>query len=218
VTIRRRIAAILAVLGVVALFAPTLWLRSRAAGRIHTESAAPSAEVLIVFGAQLQSGGRQPRPFLAGRLDTALALLNAGKARAVLLSGDARGDSGDEIAAMTRYLRDRGLPAKRIVADPHGLDTYDTCRRAREVFGVRRALLVSQELHLPRAVALCRHFGIDADGVRARCPGCTERRQVINEVREIPAAVKAAWEVRRDRPPAVATPPQPRALQDALAP
>jgi vancomycin permeability regulator SanA len=116
---------------------------------------------------------------------------------------------------MTEQLVAQGVPARRIVADPSGLDTYDTCLRARDVYGVRRALLVSQPLHLPRAVTLCRTLGVDADGVAARCDGCNEITVSYNRLREQPAGWKAVLDAVSDRPPAVSSPPDP-ALAQAL--
>jgi vancomycin permeability regulator SanA len=117
---------------------------------------------------------------------------------------------------MTRYLAARGVPADRIVADPHGLDTYDTCARAYRVFGVRRALLVSQSFHLPRAVTLCRRVGIDADGVAGRCDTCSDKTLWRNRIREVPASFKAVADAVRKRPPVVVSPRDP-ALDKALS-
>jgi vancomycin permeability regulator SanA len=196
-------AAIAAVL----LAAPVVWVQVASAGHRHEEAGAPDAPVVIVFGAELAPGGTRPKPFLAGRLDVAAELYGDGKAKAVLISGDAAGASGDEVAAMTVYLVAHGVPAERIVADGHGLDTYDTCARARQTYGITRALLVSQSFHLPRAVTLCRSLGVDADGVAAKCESCREITLWKNSARELFAYPKAAADVARDRPPAVESPP-----------
>ena len=66
---------------------------------------------------------------------------------------------------MRAWLVDHGVPYDKIVTDYAGFDTYQSCARARRIFGVRRALVVSQDFHIPRATALCRTVGIDADGV-----------------------------------------------------
>ncbi|MGC9669308.1 SanA/YdcF family protein [Planosporangium sp. 12N6] len=199
--------ALLGLAAAVVLLAPSGWLRLASVGHVHAGTGAVRAPVVIVFGAQLAPGGTQPMPFLRGRLDTAAGLVRSGRATAVLVSGDAHGGSGDEVTAMSRYLADHGVPERRIVADGYGLDSYDTCRRAHDVYGVRRALLVSQGFHLPRAVALCRAMGVDSDGVAAGCAGCQQVTIVYNTVREVPAAWKALYDRVSGRPPAVSSPP-----------
>jgi vancomycin permeability regulator SanA len=209
-----RRSAILSVLGVLVLTAPSVWTYVASDGHVYTVDSAPRAPVAIVFGAQLESGGTQPRSFLRGRLVTAAELLRSGKVHALLVSGDANGFSGNEVAVMSRYLAGLGVPADRIVTDPYGLDSYDTCRRAHLVYGVTRALLVSQRLHLPRALTLCRTEGIDADGVAARCDSCQRITWAYNSFREILADYKAVYDVASGRPPAVSSPPDP-ALTEA---
>jgi vancomycin permeability regulator SanA len=117
---------------------------------------------------------------------------------------------------MTRYLVAHGVDPARIVTDPYGLDTYDSCRRAHDVYGLRRMLVVTQPYHLPRAVALCRSMGIDATGVGARCDGCDLFQLAYNATRDYFAASKAALDLIRGRPPAMTSPPS-TAITQALA-
>ncbi|EWM10503.1 vancomycin high temperature exclusion protein [Kutzneria sp. 744] len=172
------------VLAVLLTSASVIWAYSASVGHRHDLADAPPAPVVIVFGAQVHT------PFLAGRLDATVELVNAGKAKSVLVSGNAAGSSGDETKEMTSYLVARGVPAAKIVVDPYGLDTYDTCARAVRVFDIRRALLVTQAYHLPRAVSLCRGLGMDAEGVAADCD-CGALLLFVNEVREWFATVRA---------------------------
>jgi vancomycin permeability regulator SanA len=204
-----------AIIAGIAVAGSVTWTRIESAGHIHPAARAPRVPVVVVFGAQLAPGGTRPKPFLAGRLDVAAQLISTGRARAVLVSGDARGASGDEVAAMTGYLRERGVPAHRIVADPYGLDSYDTCARAARVYGIRRALLVTQAYHLPRAVTLCRGHGIDAHGVQAGCAGCPVFTRAVNIAREGLADVKAVGDALRRRPAKVGSPADP-AVTNAL--
>jgi vancomycin permeability regulator SanA len=206
---RLRQAAALLALAILALIAPSVWTLSVSHGHLYTVDGAPQAPVAIVFGAQLAPGGNSPKLFLAGRLATAVELFQAGKVRAILVSGDAHGSSGNEVAVMSRYLTEHGIAADRIVADPYGLDSYDTCRRARDVYGVTRALLVSQRYHLPRAVTLCRELGLSADGVAAHCDGCMRITLAANTARELLATYKALYDVTTDRQPAITSPPDP---------
>ncbi|QCQ91522.1 SanA/YdcF family protein [Rhodococcus sp. SGAir0479] len=200
---RRRVVGAVAAAALAGV-APAGWIAVAAAGRVHDRDRTPAAPVAIVFGARVRHG--KPMKFLQGRLDTAVELVADGTVADVLVSGDGHGRSGDEIAAMIEYLTAAGVDRSRIVADPYGLDTYDTCVRAATVFGVRRALLVTQPFHLPRAVALARAAGIDADGVRAGRAGGRRVTLARNVVREALAYPKAAWDVVSARSPEGAGP------------
>ncbi|MDY7089535.1 MAG: ElyC/SanA/YdcF family protein [Actinomycetota bacterium] len=214
--VTRRRLVLLGVVAVLLVSAPWIWTSVAALGHVHDVADAPPADVVIVLGTTVGADG-QPEDRLAGRLRTAAELVAAGRARVVLVSGDGGGLSGDEPAAMTASLTGAlGVDPARVVADRHGLDTYDSCIRARDVFGVRRALIVTQSYHLSRAVTLCRSVGVDVDGVRARCDGCGRALLAEKAVRDYFASGKAAWDVVRGRPPAVTSPPNP-AIQNALS-
>ncbi|GIJ08636.1 vancomycin high temperature exclusion protein [Micromonospora andamanensis] len=217
---RRRRLLRLAVPALVALLLaslPWVWTTTGARGHVHAAAEAPAADVVIVLGTAVTEDGRQPGVRLSGRLETAAELVRSGRARVVLVSGDGAGESGDEPAIMAAHLTEQlGVEPQRVVADPHGLDTYDSCLRARQVYGIERALIVTQSYHLSRAVTLCRHVGIDADGVTARCSGCGTGLLVRKAARDYLASGKAAWDAVRDRPPAVSSPADP-AISDALA-
>jgi vancomycin permeability regulator SanA len=205
--------ALFALIGWVLVLLPTLWIRTESSGRVVTVTQSPTADVAIVFGAQLAPGGQEPMTFLRNRLDTAAALVTAGKVKALLISGDAGGGSGNEVRVMSAYLAARGVEPAQLVIDPHGLDTYDTCKRAHDVYGVSKALLVSQKLHLYRAVTLCRDVGVDAWGVDAGCEDCRKVTIAKNVLRDVFAAWKAAGDAASDRPPAVQSPPDPALTQ-----
>ena len=187
-------------LAIVLTGASVTWAYLASAGHRYDLADAPTAPVVIVFGAEVRT------PFLAGRLEVTAELLKSGKAQSVLVSGNAAGSSGDETKAMASYLVARGVALAKIAVDAYGLDTYDTCARAVHVFGVRRALLVTQAYHLPRAVSLCRSLGMDADGVDATCD-CGALLLFGNEVREWFATVLALKDSIWHRPPAVTSPP-----------
>lgn len=176
------------------------WTYVASSGHRFEVADTPDAPVAVVFGAETKT------PYLAGRLQTAIDLVKAGKVRSVLVSGNAAGSSGDETREMTSYLLTHGVPVASVVVDPYGVDTYDTCARAVQVYGVRRALLVTQPYHLPRAVALCRSLGMDADGVNAQCT-CGGFNLFVNEAREWFATVLALKNAIWHRAPAVASLP-----------
>ncbi|WP_206184592.1 SanA/YdcF family protein [Thermoactinospora rubra] len=123
----------------------------------------PHSPTALVLGAGVY--GSRPSSMLARRLDIAAELYHAGKVRALLLSGDNSRKNYDEPTAMRDYLRGRGVPDRVMVLDYAGFDTWDSCVRARQVFGADRVTVVTQVFHLPRAVALCRTAGLETFGV-----------------------------------------------------
>ncbi|MBT2383568.1 vancomycin high temperature exclusion protein [Streptomyces sp. ISL-11] len=158
---RRALWAVVA--GCVLALMPITWVYASAAPRVRDVESAPSAPVVMVFGAGLWEG--RPSPYLAHRLDAAVELYRAGKVKVVLVTGDNSRVEYDEPDAMRAYLTKRGVPADRIVSDFAGFDTWDSCTRAVRIFGVKKAILVSQGFHIRRALALCGAAGIDAHGV-----------------------------------------------------
>ncbi|MFF3753835.1 vancomycin high temperature exclusion protein [Streptomyces sp. NPDC002018] len=186
----RRRAVRTVMLGCVLALMPSTWMHAVADSRVRTVSDVPAADVAVVFGAGLRSG--RPSPYLAHRLDAAAELYRAGKVKVVLVTGDNSRVEYDEPDAMRTYLIEQGVPNGRIVSDYAGFDTWDSCVRARKIFGVERAVLVTQGFHVRRAVALCRSAGIESYGV-----GVTERRDVTwyyGGIREVFASGKAAAE------------------------
>ena len=208
-SMRRRRSLILGavILVMLAASAPWIGLRVAAHGHEHWVAAAPSADVVIVLGTAVLLHTGEPSARLAGRLLAAADLVKAGRARVVLVSGDGHGVSGNEPATMINFLVTQGIRPQVVVADPYGLDTYDSCARARQVYGVTRALIVTQAYHLARAVTICRRLGVDVEGVYADCKGCTTSTLVYEQVRDFFAAGKALWDMARNRPPAVSSPP-----------
>ncbi|GIE92581.1 SanA/YdcF family protein [Paractinoplanes rishiriensis] len=192
--------ALLVALAVLAMAGGALWTRGVSHGHVYDESTVPAAPVALVLGAQVYPDGT-PSAYLAARLDLAKRLLDAGKVRAILLSGDHSRWEYDEPGAMQVYLIARGVPASQLVLDYAGFDTYDSCARARRIFGVRQAVVVTQTFHLDRAVALCRSLGVDATGVGDDSVRWMTAIWQRNLVRERLAVVKALADVASRRDP-----------------
>ncbi|MWA10969.1 hypothetical protein E5671_17550 [Streptomyces sp. BA2] len=185
---RRAVQAFMAVC-VVALL-PATWLFVTAEGRLHTTADVPRTRVAVVFGAGLWEG--EPSPYLAHRLDAAAELYEAGRIEVVLVTGDNSRVDYDEPDAMRAYLTERGVPGRRIVSDYAGFDTWDSCVRAKKVFGVDRAVLISQGFHIRRAVALCRAAGVSSYGVGVDAKH--DATWYYGGARELFAAGKAAFD------------------------
>ncbi len=170
------------------------------AGRIFDVDGVPARPIAMVLGAQADAG--RPSAFLAARLDLAVELYEKGRIRAVLVSGDNTPDSDFETTVMRSYLIAQGIPRERVVEDPAGFDTYDSCVRARDVFGVEEMIILTQLYHLERAIAICTDIGIDAVGVgdvsvREKFPTL----YATGERREKAANIKMAWDLLTRRTP-----------------
>lgn len=188
----------LLVLLFVAVVLPCAWTYLRFQSRVHDDLASvPSAPVAIVFGAGLQSNG-EPSPLLAHRIDAAIELYRRGKVQTLLMSGDSRAANYDEVGAMRRYAIARGVPTAKIKLDRYGLRTYDSAYRARSLFGVTRAVLVTQRYHMPRALYLANLLGIDAAGYVAGHDAYAQ--QDYYEAREAAALVVAWYDIHILKP------------------
>ncbi|HEY0428686.1 MAG TPA: ElyC/SanA/YdcF family protein [Pyrinomonadaceae bacterium] len=122
--------------------------------------------VAIVFGAKVWDNG-EASPVLYDRVLTAVELYRAGRVRKILMSGDNPTADYDEPTAMKKTAVELGVPEQDIVLDFAGRRTYDTCYRAKEIFEVKRAILVTQEFHQARALYLCNNIGVDSIGITA---------------------------------------------------
>ncbi|MDP9106264.1 MAG: YdcF family protein [Candidatus Eremiobacteraeota bacterium] len=158
---------------------------------IFAERDVPATQTALVFGAGVEPDG-SPSAMLSDRLDIAVRLYRAGKVRRILLSADDL--AGDrEIPAMRARLRGAGIPPGAVLVDDRGFSTRDSCVRARTVFGLRSATLVTQAYHLPRALFVCKLYGLDGVGVGAPDWGnYTLATMVPHALREMLATTSAA--------------------------
>lgn len=156
--------------------------------------------VAVVFGASVFSNG-DLSPTLEERVETAISLYKAGKVDRVLVSGDNRHPSYNEPKAMQDYLVTHAVAPQDVIVDYAGRSTYETCLRAREIFGLNRAVLVTQQVHLSRALYLANELGLDAQGV-ATDPSRSKFTS-YQFLREYLAEVKAYFNLRVMPPRAV---------------
>ena len=176
-----------------ALWIPRRWTELRFADRIFEASEAPQAPIGIVFGAGLRRNG-SPTTILYDRVATAAQLFSDGKVEALLMSGHQTINGYDEPKAMRDLAVDLGVPAEAIVMDGGGSRTFTTCERALDTFGIEEALLVTQNYHLPRALAICEGIGLNSVGVSADLRQYSPRAVRFWEMREIPATLIALIE------------------------
>lgn len=179
-------------------------------GWFHTysESDAPTRPVAIVFGAGLTRSG-DASPILKDRVQTGAKLYFAGKVQKLLLTGDNSFATYNEPEAMRRYALSLGVPEEAIVLDYAGRRTYDSCYRAKEIFGVQEAILVTQAFHMHRAIYLCRALGMDGVGVISENINYRRFSLVYWNIRELAATVNALVDVHITRPLPILGDPEP---------
>jgi SanA protein len=161
-------------------------------------SEVPKAEVAIVPGALVKPDGNMSG-MLADRVEQASRLWHAGKVKKILVSGDHGQWVYDEPDTMRKALVVDGVAPEDVFEDHAGFDTWATMVRAREVFGVRDAVVITQGFHMPRALYLADAAGIDATGLTADLHqwGYQGRK---SSVREVLSRVKAVADVTLDTP------------------
>lgn len=139
---------------------------------------------LIVLGAGVRR--KELSGMLRCRMLKAIEIYQQQPASKVLLSGDGTDPHYNETNAMRQFALANAIGADHLLTDPLGFSTYDSLRRAFEVFGVRSAIIVTQDFHLSRALWIARSFGMKADGI-----ACEKNSSgFFYHLREIPARAK----------------------------
>jgi SanA protein len=192
-----RLLLLLLAIAAAALIAVNLFVVIAANSHIVAEKDAGKADAIIVLGA-LVVNGDQPSYMLQDRLDVGYELYKAGAAPKILVSGDHGTPEYDEVNAMRKYLEGRGVPTEDIFMDHAGFDTYDTMYRARDIFEVKSAIIVTQRYHLYRAVYLAGSMGLQVQGVA--CDRYKSVKQPWFDLRELAARAKSFYQAEITRP------------------
>jgi SanA protein len=157
----------------------------------------PEVDAVIILGAYVTPSG-DPSIMLRDRLDAGLEVFTLGKTDRIVVTGDHGRTGYDEVNGMRQYLQSKGVNRENIFMDHAGFNTYDSMYRARDVFLIKKAVIVTQEYHLYRALYIARGLGIEAYGYAA------EMRPYIDDtyynIREIAARIKDFFQVNILRP------------------
>ena len=195
--------------GVLVAGLPWIYVRWKTHSRVYRSAPASlSAPVAIVFGAGLWRDGT-PTPVLRDRVETAANLYFDGKVEKLLMSGDNRFVNYNEPEAMRQHALTLGVPDDAIVLDYAGRRTYDTCYRARDIFGVDSAILVTQGFHLPRALFLCNMLGVEGIGVPADIQYYRKISRAVWSFREVLATLDSINDILYKKPLPVLGDPEP---------
>ncbi|OJV54816.1 MAG: hypothetical protein BGO31_15835 [Bacteroidetes bacterium 43-16] len=195
----RKIVLTTGIAGLVGVGAIWAYVKSVSHAVIYKDlESVPAKYVGIVFGAGIRRDGK-PSKYLKDRLDAGVLLYKNGKVKRILLSGDNGSNRYDELKVMKEYCVDAGIPPEDIFVDYAGFDTYSTVYRAKDLFKVDDAIMVTQAYHLERSVFLGEKMGISCVGFAA--DKGDYQLATKNEVREQLALVKSFVDVSRNRKP-----------------
>ena len=176
----------LAALGVMLLLGLNAWFVGKTSERIQTPCRAAPVGVLFGTSQFLRSG--QANPHYYGRVNLAAELYHQGRVEYLLVSGDNRTRYYNEPARMQEDLLERGVPVEAMILDHAGFSTFDTLKRAKQVFAVDQTLLITQDYHLPRALFIAHSLGLDSYGCVADGPYWTAMKSIF--FRELAARLK----------------------------
>lgn len=204
----QRFLQALAIFAILVLVLPRIMTALLSLGQVYALKDAPRERVAIIFGAGLRRDGT-PTAVLRDRVETGVELYKAGKVEKLLMSGDNSTIYYNEPEAMRKYAVSLGIPDGDIVLDYAGRRTYDSCFRAKAIFRVDQALLVTQKFHLPRALFLCNALGVEASGVEANNLNYRKTSLIIWNIREQVATLAAFIDLYVDNPVLVLGEPQP---------
>jgi uncharacterized SAM-binding protein YcdF (DUF218 family) len=146
----------------------TLWLLGVATWIVYVgdrDQAAP-ADAILVLGAAAYDA--RPSPVFQERIRHALDLYRRGYADTLVFTGGyGYGARFSESQVARRYAMREGVPADAILIETLSRTTYENLREARALMlerGLQRIIVVSDPLHMARALRLARRLGIDAVG------------------------------------------------------
>lgn len=168
----------------------------------------PSAQVALVPGAGITADDR-PTLALQDRIDGAIELYRAGKVQKILMSGDNSSIYYNEPGVMANYAIEQGIPESDIIQDYAGRRTYDTCYRAKEIFGLESVIITTQKYHLPRMVFLCEQFGLETYGLPIKQSDYLLNRYIFWKAREVLASLGAYLDVYILKPEPILGSPEP---------
>lgn len=143
-------------------------------------------DCILILGAGIW--GDKPSPMLQDRLDEGIKLYKKGLSSKIIMSGDHGKEEYDEVNVMKSYAIEKGVPSKDIFMDHAGFSTYESVYRSKEVFEVKKMIIVTQKYHLYRALYIADRLDINAYGVNSNPKKYSG--QIFREVREILARNK----------------------------
>ena len=127
---------------------------------------AAQADAIIVLGAAAYH--KNPSPVFKARINHGLDLYRRGYAPVLLFTGGyGNGAPFAESQVARKYALQQGIPDSAIMIEAVSRNTRENLLQARKLMqerGLHRVIVVSDPLHMSRALRLSRELGIDAVG------------------------------------------------------
>jgi uncharacterized SAM-binding protein YcdF (DUF218 family) len=135
---------------------------------VVAESALPVADAIVVLGGGSYAWAREPdvepEDLVNSRLGAGARAWLAGRAPLLILSGGGQPGRHSEAQHMATAVQRLGIPASALLLEQHSHSTREnalfTAALARPR-GIRRILLVTSAVHMPRASLMFREAGLD---------------------------------------------------------
>lgn len=145
-----------------------------------------NVDCILILGAGVNKG--KPSPMLEERLIKGIELYKEGISPKIIMSGDHGKKDYNEVGVMKTYGIEEGIPSENIFMDHAGFSTYDSIYRAKEIFGAKKIIIVTQEYHLYRSLYIANALGLEAYGYSSSIT--KHKGQIKREIREILARNK----------------------------
>ena len=156
------------VVGLASVIIINLYIKSSVKDNILSpkEASELQADCILILGAGVWENNT-PSPMLKDRLLQGIELYELKASNKLLMSGDHGSKDYDEVNVMKDFAIERGVPSENIFMDHAGFSTYESMYRARDIFKVKRIIIVTQGYHLYRALYDAEGLGLEAYGVAA---------------------------------------------------
>ena len=138
-------------------------------------------DCILILGAGIW--GNRPSYMLEDRLLEGANLYNKKIAPKIIVSGDHGKEEYNEVKVMKDFLIEKGIPSNDIFMDHAGFSSYDSIYRAKDIFKVKKLVIVTQKYHLYRSLYIAKKLQLKAYGIKA--DRRKYRKQTYRELREI---------------------------------
>ena len=190
------IAASIFLIGILFVAGINLYIINYAKPFIYTNiTSLPESYTVIIPGAKVYANNISD--VVRDRIEAGVDCVNHSKAQRILISGDHGRTDYDEVNQMRLYMqRIYNVQPDIIFMDHAGFSTYETMYRARDIFCVNDAVVVTQKFHLARSVYIGRKLGLNIVGYEApELTGYSKQTHTNWNTRETLARIKAFFMV-----------------------